>query len=516
MATKRIGPRPTTFEAFKTLRNRLRQLRVGEVIGACLRTLNHPSAQSLERVCHYRPWEILLLYKWALLHGEWNDRLARPMRGEVEFNHLVNLVGEVINCARLPSHYDALPLFMRNMAYQQFWLQDGLSGAGLARQSFIFAGLPENHRFRSVFRKNLGLDIPDFIDMSLLLLPKILLTEPPAFTRDWFRPAVGYLQTGTIDAFLDALSLDVEGARHLAELKPIKDINWELFERTPFQSRPLLRVQPQYAQPQYVPLSKVLLSRTLELFVYRFLRDLDAVQFMKAFGPLFERYVLRILDYGGVEYWNEKQLISTCPGSKVVDALIRDGADNILLDAKGIEFPEIGMITHLADIVRDRAKPSILKAIDQAYSTIAALHSKGAGTVRLGVGRNYLLVVTMQDTFLGNGSDFFRMVGEDELTKIQQRYAGMAFIPADQMYFVAIQDLEVLCSLVRQGATTLAQTLDKAREDDSAGETKKFVFLQHLLERHEEPELVSFLAEEIDRVFARCAAALQNNRPMGQ
>jgi hypothetical protein len=231
---------------------------------------------------------------------------------------------------------------------------------------------------------------------------------------------------------------------------------------------------------------------------------------MKAFGPLFERYVLRLLDYADVPYWKEEQLMTVCPGSKVVDALIRDGDDNILLDAKGIEFPEIGMITHLADIVRDRAKPSILKAIDQAYSTIAALHSANADTLALGVGRNYLFVVTMQDTFLGNGSDFFRMVGEDELTRIQQRYAGLDLIPANHMYFVAVQDLEVLCSLVKQGATSFAETLNSAREDDSAGESKKFVFVQHLLDRHEEPELASFLQIEIDRVFARCEAAFAN------
>lgn len=504
--TKRIGPRPTAFEAFKALRNRLRQLRIGEVIGSCLRTLNHPAAQSMERIRHYRPWEILLLFKWSLLHGEWNDRLTRPMRGENEFNHLVNLTGEVLNCARLPSHYDALPLFMRNMAYQQFWLQGGLSGAGLARQSFIFGGLPENHRFRRVFRERWRLDIPDFIDMSLMLLPKIISEEPPTFTREWFAPVAPRLPKGAVDAFLDALSLDVDGARDHAGSKQNKDINWELFERTAFQSRPLLRVHS-----QYVPLSKVLLARTLEFFVYRFLRDRDAAEFMRTFGPLFERYVHRLLKHADIPYWNEEQLIAACPGSKVVDALIPDGKDNILLDAKGIEFPEIGMITHLADIVRDRAKSSILKAIDQAYSTVAALHSVGGNTVQLGVGRNYLFVVTMQDTFLGNGTDFFRMVGEDELTKIQQRYAGATFIPADHMYFVAIQDLEVLCSLVKHGETTFAQTLNKARKDDSAGETKKFIFLQHLHDQHNEPELISFLEEEIERVFARCEAAFREN-----
>jgi hypothetical protein len=502
---ERIGPRPSAFEAFKTLRNRLRLLRIGEVVGACLRTLNDPKAQKWERLRYYRPWEILLLFKWTVLHGEWRDSLTRSMRGQDEFNHLVNLTAEVFNCGRLPSHYDALPLFMRNMAYQQFWLQGGVQGGGLSRQSFIFAGLPENHGFRRVFRERLRVDIPDFVEMSLMLLPKIFLTEEPAaFTRDWFAPVASSLPAGAVDAFLAALSVDVHGARDLAASKRTTDINWELFERTPFQARPLLRVDR-----HYVPLSKVLLARTLELFVYRFLRDLDAAQFMQTFGPMFERYVHRLLDYAGTPYWNEAQLMAACPGKKVVDALITAGEDNILLDAKGIEFPEIGMITHLPDIVRDRAKPSILKAIDQAYSTVAALQTEGGKGLRLGAGKNYLLVVTMQDTFLGNGSDFFRMVGTNELTRIQQRYGDTAYIPADHMYFVAVQDVEVLCCLVKDGATTFADALHNAREDDSVGQTKKFVFHQHLASHYKEPEMIPFLKEEIDRVFARCEAAFK-------
>src|SRR5687768_4610068 len=108
---------------------------------------------------YYRPWEILMLFKWALVYGERDDRFTRPLRGDSEFNHLVNLTAEVFNCARLPSSYDDMHLFFRNMAYQQFWLQAELQGGGLARQSFIFGGLQDNHRFRRIFREHLGIDI---------------------------------------------------------------------------------------------------------------------------------------------------------------------------------------------------------------------------------------------------------------------------------------------------------------------------------------------------------------------
>jgi hypothetical protein len=496
---KRLGPRETPFDAFKPLRNRFRQIRLGEVIGSCLRTLNHPNAQAWDRMRHYRPWEILMLFKWALIHGEWNDRLTRPLRGEGEFNHLVNLTSEVFNCARLPSGYDAVHLFMRNMAYQQFWLQAEMQAGGLARQSLIFGGLQDNHRLRRTFREHFSVDIPEFLELSLMLVPKIMLREePPGFSKEWFSPVSSTLSPGAVDGFLYALSSTVDRARNLAIAKRATDMNWELFERTPFQARPLLHVRD-----QYVPLSKALLARTLELFVYRALREFDAEDFMQAFGPMFERYVLRVLDHSGVRYFREDDLKEAYPGEKIVDVLMRDGEDNILLDAKGIEFPEIGMITHLPDIVRDRAKPSILKAIDQAHSTLAAIRRGGNG-IGLGLGRTYLLVVTMQDTFLGNGTDFFSMVRKDELERIQARYPKDAAIPAEQMYFVAVQDIEVLSQLVKSGATTFAKALRTAQQDDAVGSTKKFIFHQHLAEHFDAPSLLPFLEDEIDRIFDRC------------
>lgn len=497
MPTQRIGPRPSAYEAFKTLRNRIRKLRALEVIRHCLDTLNHPHASDLERVRHYRPWEILLLLKWTLLHGEFRDVFTRPMRPQ-EFDHLVNLTAEVFNCGRLPSEYNALPLFMRNMAYQQFWLQADFQGGGLARQSVIFGGLPENHGLRKAFRENVGLDIPDFVEMSVMLIPK-LQDSSPVFNRKWFSSVAQQLAPGAVDAFLNALSVDIAGAITLAAEKRATDINWELYERTPFQARPVLKWGA-----DYIPMSKVLLSRTLELFIYRFLRNRDPEQFMQTFGSLFERYVLRLLTYAGTPYWTEAQLKGVCPGRKVVDALIRDEDDNVLVDAKGIEFPEIGMITHLPEVVRDRAKPSVLKAIDQAYSTIAGLaRVQEEGKPRLGPGKNYLFVVTMMDTFLGNGGDFLKIVGEEELTKIQHRHGGVALVPADQMYFVAVQDVEVLCKLVRDGATSFRVALRKAQHDDAAVLTKKFIFHQHLLDMHGEPDFIDFLNDEIDAIFAR-------------
>ena len=492
-------------EAFKTLRTRLRQVRLGEIIGSCLRTLNHPNAQTWDRMRYYRPWEIFMLFKWALVHGEWNDKLTRQIRGEAEFNHLVNLTADVFNHARLPSSYNALHLFMRNMAYQQFWLQLQLQGSGLARQSLMFGGLQDNHGFRRMFRERFNVDIPEFIELSLMLVPKILLEEEsPQFSRQWFAPVAGALSSGAVENFLAALSCTVEQARDLAMAKRVSEMNWELYERTPFQARPLLRVRDDI----YIPLSRVLLARTLEFFVYRSLRETDAERFMQTFGPMFERYVLRLLDYSGVRYFCEDDLKLLCPRQKIVDVLIREGEDNILLDAKGIEFPEIGMITHLPEIVRDRAKPSILKAIDQAHSTFAAIRGAQNDTINLGAGRSYLLVVTMQDTFLGNGADFFAMVGKEELERIQARYQTDVAIPAEQMYFVAVQDIEALCQLAKNGVTTFGKALRTAQQDDASGSTKKFVFLQHLTTHYKTPGSITLLKDEIDRILEKCVVRI--------
>ena len=501
----RIGPRATAFEAFKTLRNRLRLLHVHDVVARCLQILNHPDVNTFERVRNYRPWEMLLLYKWALVHCEQNRRLSRHVRGSDEFNYLVGLAGEVANCARPPSEYGVAYLFLRSVAYQQFWLQDNLSGAGLARQSYIFGRLAFNHKFRKNFRDRLGLDIPDFIMLSMMLAPRIFVRDRLSFTREWFDPVSGAIGSGTINAFLEAISLDMESARAYALSKASRDVELELYERTPFQNKPLLRVKNVKGEWEYVPIAKAILSRALSLFIYRFLRDMDSARFMNEFGVLFEAYVHRLLEFSGCHFLDESRLMKLCPGSKVVDALIRDGNDNIFLDAKGVEFPEIGMITHLANIVRDRAKPSILKAISQASEFISSAYSSGVDC--LGAGCNYLIVVTMQDTFVGNGVDFFNMIGMGELEKIYERNRDSARIPAEHMYFMSVQDFELLVACVKQGGVTFSSALKMAVADDSVPETKKFVFSQHILSSYGLPNLIEFLSSEIDCVLARCEAA---------
>jgi len=440
----RLGPRPSPYEAFKTLRNRLRKLRYRELIQHCLGALNHPKAGEVAHLVIYPTWEILLLLKWIFVHGEPRDALTKPLR-ENEFGNVVNLTKEVFNCAMLPSAHEDILLFMRKMAYQQFWLQTGLHGGGLARQSLIFGGLPDGHRFRRLFRNSWGIDIPDFVELSVMLIPKLLEETSLILNSHWFSPVANQMADGAVEKFLSALSTDLLSAKQLAGQQRYRDMDLELYERTPFLARPLLRLGT-----EYVPMSKVLLTRTLEMFVYRFLRDYDAEEFMQAFGPIFERYIHRLLTYAGTPYLDEEALKKACPGQKVVDAFIREGADNVYVEAKGIEFPELGMITHLPEVVRGRAKPSILRGIDQAYSTLAGLASR-QGAPSLGSGANYLIVVTMMDTFVGNGSDFFSMVGMEELTKIQDRHGVGSAIPPDAMYFMSVPDLEVLCKLVKDG-----------------------------------------------------------------
>ena len=130
------------YTAFKRVRNRLGKHYPKEVIFACISRLAKPNSTTIKEMRHYPPWLLLLLVKWTLLHGEYYSSQRRHLTDR-DFTCLVNLLHDFSGKITLPNP----SLFLRNVAFQQFWFQEHLSGARLARQSLMFGHLEPNHPF---------------------------------------------------------------------------------------------------------------------------------------------------------------------------------------------------------------------------------------------------------------------------------------------------------------------------------------------------------------------------------
>jgi len=142
----------------------------------------------------------------------------------------------------------------------------------------------------------------------------------------------------------------------------------------------------------------------------------------------------------------------------------------VLLDAKGIEGHYEALFEGRPEVLARRLKDSAIDAVDQAIATLAALP---AGLRRPSV---VFLCVTYKQINLGTGNKLRSLIGADE--DMSPRWSDPALTP-ERMFFVSIQELEVLAGAVRQGQD-LAQILNQVLDDNRDAHRANFQLLQHL------------------------------------
>ena len=288
------------YSVFRRIRNRLRKYYPEKIVLACILRMMRPDASSIEELRRYPPWFLFLLIKWALLYGEFLSPRYRHFEPR-DFNNLVNLMHGLNGAVRRPSEYDNIFLFLRNVAFQQFWLQEALAAPRLSRQSIMFGHLEQSHSFRSEFFDQVGITIEDFIQLGIILLAKFFDPRSQVFvTEDWFRSVEQGYGADTVKSFLIALSLDLDSLqRYLKEVESTPhSVSYQFYEQTPLKRYPLLR----YDGKQFC-YSRNLLFHALQTFVYDTLRSKDPGAFMQKFGKdIFEQYVERSLSHIGVPF----------------------------------------------------------------------------------------------------------------------------------------------------------------------------------------------------------------------
>jgi hypothetical protein len=404
---------------------------------------------------------------------------------------------DLSDAVRRPREYDNIFLFLRNVAFQQFWLQEMLAAPRLSRQSIMFGHLEQTHSFRNEFFDQVGVTIEDFIQLGIILLARFFDPQSQIFiTEDWFRSVEHGYGTDTVRAFLRALSLDLGSLReYLEEIEKVPhSVSYEFYEQTPLKRYPLLRYDD-----KYFCYCRNLLFHALQTFVYDTLRSKDPSAFMQKFGRgIFEQYVRKSLSYIGVSFLAEEQLRNHLGrDGKIVDFLLADGETNVFVDAKGVEMGYLGMVGHRPEVIQDKTKSSIIKGIVQGYDMARRLsNTQRIGGFSIGTKDNYLLVITFKDLYVGNGQDFYKYIAEEKLDEIVKEYGGKCWIPFENMYFLSIDGLDLFAQCIKDGKVGLTEGLRRAVEADKNSSTKKFVFRQHVFEICPDGKVPQYLEDE--------------------
>lgn len=446
------------------------------IFTAALSYLYAPAKDEIHQASK-QPWLIMLMIQWTYLNPLASRDLHRKIITEAEMLELLQKILELTDTGTMPDEFDDVRLFMRALAFQQFFHQTDNGLYDLARQRLIFANVPENHYYRTRFLNRTGVSIANFLNLSFALYATVK-SNGPRIEHSYLFNVCTSISPPMVDAFLRIISVNVNDLhRKLTTL----DIDGrgpdEYLRQTPFLRFPMVKVGA-----DYWCVSPHVLARSLGYFIYDFLKQDDAESFNQPFGKSFEHYVGLCLAKTKLSFAKEAELIKALDGkSKVVDFLVADGDANVLIDAKGVEMSQSGMTAVKRGTVRRATKTSLIKAFEQGHEVAARLPQLGnSHSVIKHRTSTYLLAVTYKELYIGNGSTLAAMAGATELEKIRAAHAEDTLIPFENIYFLSIQEFEELTYLVSEGEIGLVEALEMAKKADSDTSSHKFTFDLHI------------------------------------
>lgn len=492
------------YSAYKSIRNRFRKYNYIDVINGCLQYINAPADSKIKKIERH-PWLVLLLIKWIIIDGGINQKGAKKLDNK-KLMDLLQMVHVLANKARLPNQFEHYRLFMRAISYQQFIYQWDFSISHLSRQSLLFADLPENHIIQAKFKELTGLSISTFLELSLVTLCRFLSKNNWSLPISWYRNVQSKYSEEEVRNFLKTLSVP---ALELEDRLKSKDggsrRSSEYYEQTPFMEFPLIM-----RDNEFVCVYPNILYRSIEHFIYDRLRQWDSSKFMDKFGKIFEKYVDNSLAYSQSIYVTESDIKNKLGRSgSQIDFIVSDGMANVFIDAKGVEIANLGKVSHISDVVKDKVENSIIKAIEQAHDVLNKLSQANLENWEITPrDNNYLIVVTFKELYLGNGVNFYESIARDKIDEIYAKYDRQLKIALEDMYFITIEEFDLFCELVNKGKIGMSDGIERAREADRRANTAKFDFMLHLASWDSEIKIPAFLSTRSDQMFRKIKQAI--------
>lgn len=497
-------------EHFKAVRNQLRKYHVGELVGYCLALLPHslPTHATMRTYQRYPPWMLLMLTKWALVHGDMRTAALGKLNDR-RFEDLINRMHAIDGDLPLPSTFETPYFFLRKIAYQQFWYHNILpSGGYVARQYAMFSELENNHRFRSWLITLANITIEDALDLSFAVITRFS-THPTEnwVSPSWFDALKPDYDDALVEKYLDFVTATPERLRaYLRDREPSgKRHYFEWHEPTPLMKFPLIELEE-----RFYAYSRPVLFQSINHLLFDRLREYDPERFMSAFSGIFERYIESGIIETGYEYLSEDDLVGQLPaGTATTDFLIFDGSAHIYVEVKGTELSLRGMVGEYYDQVFDQAKNSVIRGVAQGLNCAAEFESRNRTAGFNSIEYNFLLVVTFKPTFLPRGGVLFA----DELTsRLASRLTttlDQQKIAFDKIYFISVQEWDLLVSAVVNKGDSMASVIHRIVENDRSAATARFVIEQHIAEMYPDMGLPPYLNKRLDQGTARLETVLE-------
>lgn len=488
------------------IRRRLSKLIPESVLSVCIEYLHKPDLLKAEKLQYIQPWWLLLLIKWTILESSGNNLKRKPLSLE-GFRSLLNLQKELEE-AKPTSPLDNQNgfMFVRQLAMQQFWFQE--KGrywlSRFARQSLLFGSVDKKSKIAQQFQIQTGITIDDYINLMIATISFYMVGNLPKASLISL-DLVSFLSEGfgqeRTEKFFQGISGDLASLRKYIQIKDEEHVKFplgsEFYEETPLLRYPLRRVNKGFES--YSP---DVLLRSSETFVYDVLRGYNAEEFMQSFGGIFENYVENVIKMSKLQYLDEEKILKLLPPeTKCVDFIIFENDSAILIDAKGVEMNFAARAAQRPGDIISATKASIMKGVKQSYTVVNNLSNDSIPQpVNLKNKKLYIIVITYKHLIAGNGNTFYKSVGRTEIDKLATENGDQYLVPIENMFFLAIDEFDLLIESYLDSQQSISNILDKVIEKNSNPINMSMMFSWSLGGIFPHLKSPRFLDEEIERL----------------
>lgn len=458
------------MRAFRKLERRLRTHRADVIAEGCIDKLHEVERRSPSDYGGWLPWHLLLVLRWGLEFGR-RQGPSQPVT-EQTLAQLVNLVHEMSGEAQahLLDEPHGVRKWFRAIAYQQFWLQQGLRGDDLGRQWSLFATLDGDHALPRRFEEQAGLAVRDYLVMCMVLWSYVQRPEHPLF----FNSSNLFVNT-TVDegqgrVFLDMLARDLDELHSFVAHSPVKSRVFQFGERSPFVQAPLIRVGDRYACASL---------RVLEAFLRQAiaipLRSADAQLFGDRYGSVQEAHISRGLTALGFRWTPESTLKAMFPeGRRPADfACDRRLLGRLVVESKGVEPGTMMKVNPIAGVVEKDLGSHVIDGVQQCIETAHQLGDTAGDRV-------FAVVVTREEFVLSNGPSAWQELIEDVVAqRLSARGVPTDLVGPADVFILSLEEWDLLVGTNDSPDQVLAFLDAMGRRNQDPATARAFL-VQHL------------------------------------
>ena len=487
-------------DAYKQWRNRARKFSRESIVNLAIHVLCEP-CPDVETDLRKAPWLTLLMVKWVCQDRHLDRRLS-PAISPAQFDDLRQRLWEFPERVDRPGR-DTMPgrLFRRQAVRPQIGFQRDLSRS-FVREGALLVEQGEDYSLRELFRAKTGLDVPEFIDLSVATFGATMRGER-VVDDAWFSSLRKVYTAEVLSSFQSCVARTlpelVAFCRSLRDAK--RKVASEYFEFPVLTRYPFLR-----REDAMICWHPTVLYRGLESLVHSVLSE-EGQQYMDRFSGLFERHVVRQAKQVPAPFFDEDALRGwIAANTKVPDGLLSFPGCNVFVESKAGLFDESMMAVGNSEMFSHKTR-AIRKAVEQAWATSVSLRGeRRAPACVLGADVDYLLIVTNKELVVGRGTVLAEMYPKGTLDYPNSETERL--LPLNRIYLLTIDDFERLTNGAADRQIDLPAFLSSCVADDSTPERALHLFEQHL-ERRRVPVRFSQVVEKaVEDSLARLKAAL--------